>query len=216
MAIRSKPRRRGKEWRCLERCVEFRERQMTANQMYEQMERIANLMRASVRRTGISKGLQPVQVEALHYLHRCNLISNTPMAVAEFLGLTKGTVSQTLAVLENAGLVTKTMDEKDRRVVHLTLTADGTQVLEEAIPPSSLNSALEGMANTDIQSLGVALQSLLVSLQQANGLKTFGVCSSCRFHETDGGGNGKCKLTGEGLAASEHEKICREHKPTIQ
>jgi DNA-binding MarR family transcriptional regulator len=184
--------------------------------MYEQMERIANLMRASVRRSGINRGLQPVQVEALHYLHRCNAYSNTPMAVAEFLGLTKGTVSQTLAVLENAGLVTKTMDARDRRVVHLTLTADGVSVLEDAIPPRSLNTALEGMEQADMQTLGTALESLLLSLQQTNGLKTFGVCSTCRFHENTPESGVSCKLTSEALSPPDREKICREHKPTVQ
>ena len=75
---------------------------MKTEQIYEYLERIANLLRTDTRKLGVGKGLQPVQMEALHYLSCCNRYSNTPVAVSDYLGLTKGTVSQTLGVLENA------------------------------------------------------------------------------------------------------------------
>jgi DNA-binding MarR family transcriptional regulator len=190
--------------------------QMKPNLMYEQMERIANLMRASVRKSGLSKGLQPVQMEALHYLSRCNEYSNTPMAVAEFLGLTKGTVSQTLAVLEGDGLVTKTADAKDRRVIHLKLTPEGKTALSNAIPPEALTSALDQLSPTERQALNAALTTLWGSLQRVNGLKTFGVCASCRYHNRTEDGKSSCELTREVLLEAEHEKICREHLPRVQ
>ena len=36
---------------------------MNANEMYEYVERIANLIRTSVRKDGLASGLQPVQME---------------------------------------------------------------------------------------------------------------------------------------------------------
>ena len=189
---------------------------MKPNLMYERMERIANLMRSSVRKSGLSKGLQPVQMEALHYLSRCNQYSNTPMAVAEFLGLTKGTVSQTLAVLEGDGLVTKTADARDRRVVHLKLTQEGQAALSSAIPPESLSSALEHLSRAEREAVDVALNTLWASLQKVNGVKTFGVCATCRYHTNGGNGQASCGLTQEALMAVEHYKICRGHLPKVQ
>ncbi|MEY4683740.1 MAG: hypothetical protein RLZ25_199 [Pseudomonadota bacterium] len=188
---------------------------MKPNLMYERMERIANLMRASLRKSGHSKGLQPVQMEALHYLSRCNHYSNTPMAVAEFLGLTKGTVSQTLAVLEGDGLVTKTADTNDRRVVHLKLTEKGKDALSSAIPPEALNSALEQLTLSERQAVDSALQTLWISLQKVNGLKTFGVCASCTYHRRSDDGKASCGLTHEALIEAECDKICREHLPSV-
>jgi DNA-binding MarR family transcriptional regulator len=49
---------------------------------------------------GAAHGLQPVQLEVLNYLSSCNRYSDTPMAVTEYLGQTKGTVSQTIKTLE--------------------------------------------------------------------------------------------------------------------
>ena len=189
---------------------------MKPNLMYERMERIANLMRSSVRKSGLSKGLQPVQMEALHYLSRCNQYSNTPMAVAEFLGLTKGTVSQTLAVLEGDGLVTKTADDKDRRVVHLKLTQSGQAALTSAIPPESLSSALEHLSQSEREAVDAALNTLWASLQKVNGLKTFGVCATCRYHISAENGQALCGLTQDALMTAEHDKICREHLPRPQ
>lgn len=189
---------------------------MKPNLMYERMERIANLMRSSVRKSGLKRGLQPVQMEALHYLSRCNQYSNTPMAVAEFLGLTKGTVSQTLAVLEGDGLVTKTADVRDRRVVHLKLTPEGLAALSSAIPPVSLSSALENLSRAEREAVDAALNTLWESLQKVNGVKTFGVCATCRYHKDSGNGQVACDLTQEALMAAEHDKICREHLPRVQ
>ena len=80
---------------------------MKTEPIYQYLERMANLLRTDTRRSMVEKGLQPVQLEALHYLSQCNRYSDTPAAVADFLGLTKGTVSQTLGLLENVGMIEK-------------------------------------------------------------------------------------------------------------
>nr|MBA3613554.1 MarR family transcriptional regulator [Nitrospirales bacterium] len=71
---------------------------MSAQEANDVLERLTNLQRMEARAFGLRYGLQPVQMEALTYLTQCNRYSNTPQAVAEYLGLTKGTVSQSLQV----------------------------------------------------------------------------------------------------------------------
>jgi DNA-binding MarR family transcriptional regulator len=186
---------------------------MNAEEIYEYLERIANLLRTDVRRTGLGSGLQPVQLEALHYLSRCNKYSNTPVTVAEFLGLTKGTVSQTLGVLEANRLIEKQPDAKDRRVVHLVLTELGRQVVEESIPPQVLRSAIEGLPEEEGKQVAAILDHILRRLQQANDLKTFGACKHCRHHLLQEDGSRRCGLTTEALSDLDAEKICREHDP---
>jgi DNA-binding MarR family transcriptional regulator len=186
---------------------------MNAEEIYEYLERIANLLRTDVRRTGLGSGLQPVQLEALHYLSRCNRYSNTPVTVAEFLGLTKGTVSQTLGVLEANHLIEKQPDAKDRRVVHLVLTDLGEQVVAESIPPQVLRSAIGGLPEEEGEKVAEILDHILRRLQQANGLKTFGACKNCRHHLLQEDGSRRCGLTTEALSDADAEKICREHDP---
>jgi DNA-binding MarR family transcriptional regulator len=181
--------------------------------IYEYLERIANLIRTDIRKAGIVHGLQPVQLEALHYLSRCNRYSNTPVAVAEFLGLTKGTVSQTLGILEVSGLIVKQADARDRRVVHLTLTEAGHQVIAETIPPQILRSAVERLPEDARQETISTLNRMLRELQIANGLKTFGACRTCKHHRIDEDGTRHCNLTSESLTETDAGKICREHDP---
>lgn len=186
---------------------------MNADEMYEYVERVANLIRTSLRKTGLANGLQPVHMEALHYLSRCNRYSNTPVAVADFLGLTKGTVSQTLRVLESDGLLHKTADQQDRRVIRLTLTPDGQQVLAAAIPPPLLDAALAEMPEAEQQQLQQSIARLLRALQHANGLKTFGACKTCLHHRHGADDQRHCGLTQEVLSHADAELICREHLP---
>lgn len=186
---------------------------MNSSEMYEYVERIANLIRTSLRRSGLTNELQPVQMEALHYLSRCNRYSNTPVAVAEFLGLTKGTVSQTLRVLESAGLLEKKTDLRDRRVVHLSLTPEGEQVLAHSIPPPVLQLAVAELPEPEQRETEQVLARLLRALQHANHLKTFGACKTCVHHQQIADARRQCGLTKEFLTEEDAIKICREHLP---
>ena len=56
--------------------------------LLELVERLGNLMRAELRKSGADEQLQPVQVQALIYLSKANRYSNTPQALTDFLGLT--------------------------------------------------------------------------------------------------------------------------------
>jgi len=189
---------------------------MNTESIYDYLERISNLIRTDIRKTGVAKGLQPVQLEALHYLSRCNRYSNTPVAVADYLGLTKGTVSQTLGVLESGGFIEKQADLNDRRIVHLNLTEKGARVVSEAIPPNVLKSAIEGLSEGSCREITAMLNRVLRELQTANKLKTFGSCRTCRHHLIQEDGRRRCGLTTEWLTDADAEKICREHQSAIE
>lgn len=183
---------------------------MTARQVYEYLERISNLLRAEARQTDKHSRRQPVQLEVLHYLSICNRHSNIPVALSEYLGLTKGTVSQTLSVLENKGYIQKTPDDKDKRVIHLHLTAKGKALVAATIPPTLLKLAIGQMSPSQQQQLTAGLNTLLKAMQSAHRFKAFGVCKTCRHLQLTGEGH-YCGLTQLPLAAEELERICREH-----
>ena len=185
---------------------------MKTEAIYQYLERIANLLRTDNRKSVAEKGLQPVQLEALHFLSHCNRYSNTPAAVADFLGLTKGTVSQTLGLLENLGMIEKQPDRKDRRVVHLQLTPKGMKVINETLPPNTLQTGLRSVSPAEQEHILSALEIMLRAMQQANQLRTFGVCKSCRHHRLEADSQRRCELTGEALQGDDAEKICREHE----
>ena len=175
------------------------------------LERLANLLRMEVRTFGLKYGLQPVQIEALTYLIRCNRYSDTPQAVTEYLGLTKGTVSQSLKVLEEKGLLRKQQDADDKRITHLAVTAKGRKLIEQALPAKSLEAALANTNAVQGKKLEETLRSLLHEMQQQHGRKTFAACHTCRFNERHKKGY-VCGLTKEPLSERDIQLICREHE----
>lgn len=184
---------------------------MSAEQIQNYIERIANLFRNELRRTGADDGLQPVQIEALHYLSICNRYSNTPKGVTEYLGQTKGTVSQSLNVLERKGLLLKKADVKDKRVTRLHVSTAGRKLLQRAIPSQHLSAACRHLEHDAQADISAALRQLLRALQRANAMRSFGVCHTCRYHQTVADGY-RCGLTHEPLKAVETQLICREHE----
>ncbi|MCU7924792.1 MAG: MarR family winged helix-turn-helix transcriptional regulator [Candidatus Thiodiazotropha sp. (ex Dulcina madagascariensis)] len=186
---------------------------MSAQQIHAYIERLSNLLRNEFRRSGSEHGLQPIQIEALHYLSLCNRYSDTPMGVTEYLGQTKGTVSQSLKVLEKKGFLSKNADDNDKRIIHLKITEAGRTFLEEIIPAALFSRACEHLAADDQARIIDALKDLLRGIQRANAMKSFGVCRTCRYNQKLEAGGYLCGLTQEPLSLSDIQLICREHEP---
>ncbi|MBD9499845.1 MarR family winged helix-turn-helix transcriptional regulator [Pseudomonas sp. BGr12] len=182
---------------------------MTDTTLYDYLERIASLMRAWAREQPLMADLQPIQLSALNYLARCNRYSNTPLGVTDFLGLTKGTVSQSLKALEAKGLIAKRPDAQDRRSVHLELTPEGRGLIDALAPPAFLRHAEESLGERS-GLLVELLRELLATVQRQENVPGYGLCRTCRFHQKLDDG-ALCGLTGERLEAREGELICREH-----
>lgn len=183
---------------------------MTGTTLFDLLERLTSLMRMWNRQHPLLAELQPIQVSALIYLARCNRYSNTPLAVTEYLGLTKGTVSQSLKALEAKGLIEKSQDPRDRRSVHLQLTAPARELLAAVAPPQFLVAALEQMGER-AQALEELFGDLLRQIQRSEDVPGFGLCRTCRFHQQRDGAP-FCGLTQEPLTVPDTELICREHQ----
>ena len=179
---------------------------------HDYIERLSNLLRNEFRREGGAFGLQPIQLEALHYLSMCNRYSDTPMAVTEYLGQTKGTISQSLKILENKGFITKHADANDRRMTHLQVTPSGENLVSMAIPVPLFTNAEQYLDEKSQDRIVVALKQLLHAVQRSNGMKSFGVCSSCRYNQKNSEEEYFCGLTKETLTTQDIQLICREHE----
>jgi DNA-binding MarR family transcriptional regulator len=184
---------------------------MSARQLHKHIERLSNLLRTESRQLLSGHGLQPVQLEVLHYLSVCNRYSDTAKGVTEYLGQTKGTVSQSIKVLKRKGFVTKHVDKTDKRMVHLKITHSAKSLLKLTVPAPLFCNATKRIQNQSMNQILNTLIALLRTVQKANGLKSFGVCRSCRYNQKTAGGDYLCGLTKEVLSANEVQLICREH-----
>ncbi len=165
----------------------------------------------AVQRAQYAGGLNPAQWEALRYIARANRYSRSPTAVAEYLGATKGTVSQTLKALEHKGCILRRPSQGDRRSVELEVTHAGRKALLRD-PLVDIGAAVEANGG---QLAGIAgmLRGLLRGLQRGAGLREFGQCGQCtqlcRDCATAGdGGPHLCGLTGDALSNDEIVLLC--------
>ncbi|WP_170415451.1 MarR family winged helix-turn-helix transcriptional regulator [Ruegeria atlantica] len=158
--------------------------------------------------SGWTGDLNPTQRAALEYLSEANQFSRSPSHVAEYLGTTRGTMSQTLKALVRKGYAIEHRKKSDQRSISYELTEAGVSAVTGSNPiadaignlPVGVRAALESGL---VQSLRLALA--------ANGGQSFGKCKTCAYHDASNE-NGFCTLLGLGLEAGEKDKICIEHK----
>lgn len=184
---------------------------MLSHEAYYLLERITNLMRVEAFAVGKRYGLQSAQLEALTYLAHCNRYSDTPQAVADFLGRTKGTVSQNLKALEEKGLLRKRRNGKDKRLIHLRPTTKGRRIIQESLPADLIARGFDVMPSSAEKTTVEMLRRLLGAIQKANGLKSFASCHTCRFNIRVADGY-FCDLTQEPLSPQDALLLCREHE----
>jgi len=171
------------------------------------LERLGALIQQSVRDEAVRHGLLPIHIQVLHYLMRANRYSDMPIAIAECFGITRGTVSQTLAVLERKGLLTKEADARHGKRVHLRLTSADESVLGESWGERVEQTLCNGPV--DAATLENTLRNLLSAMQRANGRRAFGLCRECAHFLTEES-SARCGLTHEPLTTEQTDRICRE------
>lgn len=152
--------------------------------------------------------LNPTQRAVLVYLGRANRFSRSPSHVAEYLGTTRGTISQTFKSLLHKGYVTELRSAQDKRTISFKLTAKGAEV---AAAGGELDQALSALGEDRSHALRAGLTDLLQSLLERNNGRAFGICKMCRHHEQTARG-GYCRLLSEPLSEEETSLICHEQE----
>lgn len=178
------------------------------------LERLARLVRAREH----EGGLNPAQWEALRYLARANRFSDSPTSLTQYLGATKGTVSQTLKALERKGYVGKTTREGARKSVRLTLTPKGLDALTRD-PWSEVAAQVDQLGSKTRRRMERGIRELLQQTRRKSGLRSFGTCLSCRFFREGGRdreelGPHLCMLFEQPLSQDDTARICGEHDPS--
>jgi len=173
------------------------------------LERLARVIQNEAHHAG----LKPTQWEALRYLARANRFSRSPGALTAYLGMTKGTVSQTLHALERKGLVEKKTAPTDRRGVAIDVTPAGTALLGED-PLEETQAAIGRLPAKDRAALAEALEKLLKTMLERRGGRPFGACRTC-IHFRRGHAEGAphfCALLAEPLSEEDSTLICAEQE----
>jgi DNA-binding MarR family transcriptional regulator len=162
---------------------------------------------------GAQGGLTGAQLSALRYLARANPMSRTASALAAYQATTRGTVSQTVKALVNAGYVMRTPSDTDRRTVRLDLTEAGWAKLAQA-PGDRLVAALAQLPSDKRAALADAAISLNGALSAQDAESGFGTCQTCRYlSDADGAAGGYCCQSGCALGSGDLDCLCVSYQP---
>ncbi len=181
--------------------------------VFDLIEYMAALIRSEERRRCTELKLQLVHFQVLEYLSLCNKYSDTPAAITNYLGMTRGTVSQSLILLEKKQLIGKIQDQSDKRVFHVQLQEKGFNTLYKAKPTKLFTKAAIILKNNSTyKGEEEIFIKALTALQKANNSHSFGICNTCK-NFTKKSSSFFCELTQETLSKNDSEKICQEHIP---
>ncbi|MGB3279107.1 MAG: MarR family transcriptional regulator [Pseudorhodobacter sp.] len=150
--------------------------------------------------------LNPAQIAALDYLACANRFSRAPSHVAEYLGTTRGTMSQTLKALTRKGYVSERRSDADRRSISYDLTEAGKELVARHISLAKIIATLPAKQKTDLSDM---LSNVLKRLLAVNNGRAFGICKTCIHHQTTGD-RAYCSLLSVPLSTDEAEQICHE------
>jgi DNA-binding MarR family transcriptional regulator len=128
---------------------------------------------AQVRRNARGDdGLRSWQFHVLLTLRRQGPpYSASPSHLADALGLTRGALSARLGPIEQAGLITRTTDQADRRRVHVQLTEAGHGAFDQhgRAEEHGESSLLAALTADEKQVLAGLLRKLVLALEPAHG-----------------------------------------------
>jgi DNA-binding MarR family transcriptional regulator len=135
------------------------------------IENLAKCQRPSLSTAWKDLGLSHAQAGMLYLLYFHD--EANVKEVAEFLGVSKSAVTQLLVPLADKGLVKRTEDPKDRRVVHLSLTGRGSTALKNLAKHkyAGLRSSLESLSAKELRQLDELHRKMTSSVGTVNKIK---------------------------------------------
>jgi DNA-binding MarR family transcriptional regulator len=152
--------------------------------------------------------LNPTQRSVLEYLGRANRFSRSPSHVAEYLGSTRGTVSQSFKSLIQKSYVTEHRSASDKRAISFSLTEKGEGIVAAG---NALTEVLSSYPVDQKKTVMAFLNNVLGDALAQNSGRPFGICKTCRHFDTKSEG-GFCTLLSEPLSPIEATQICFEQE----
>ena len=173
------------------------------------LERIGEVARALRWQQATGAGLSPLQIRILGF------VSDHPgepvgvARLAEELQVGRPTVSDSVALRVERGLLLRKPDPHDGRSHALRLTAAGRRWLPAGGP---FTEALATLPLHERETLLLALMRLLASLLESGDVQVQRMCWTCAHYRGDRKGRHHCQLLGTDLAVAELRTDCPEHE----
>lgn len=173
------------------------------------LERIGEVSRAMRWQEATGSGLSPLQLRILGFVSDHAGQSVGVARLAEELQVTKPTVSDSVKLLVERGLLVRKPDPLDGRGHTLRLTAAGRKHLPAAEP---FAAALATLPRQERETLLLALMRLLEALLSSGEVQVQRMCWTCAHYRGDRNASHHCMLLRKDLSVAELRTDCPEHE----
>ena len=177
------------------------------------LEKIAEVFRVLLWTEAKEHKLSPIQMQLLIFIkyHSSDKQRRIASMAREF-NLTKATVSDSIKVLEQKGLIKRTDDALDSRSFNFSLTDQGmklTGMIENFTLP--LDGAIATLSPTQKDQFLLSVLDLIYRLNQNGIISTQRMCYNCFYYNGDRQQTHYCNLMQQPLAVDELRIECSEH-----
>jgi DNA-binding MarR family transcriptional regulator len=178
------------------------------------LEKIAEVFRVLLWTEAKEHKLSPIQMQLLIFIkyHSSDKQRRIASMAREF-NLTKATVSDSIKVLEQKGLIKRTDDAFDSRSFNFSLTDQGmklTGMIENFTLP--LDGAIATLSPPQKDQFLLSVLDLIYRLNQNGIISTQRMCYNCFYYNGDRQQTHYCNLMQQPLAVDELRIECPEHK----
>jgi DNA-binding MarR family transcriptional regulator len=177
------------------------------------LEKISEVFRVLLWAEAKEHKLSPIQMQLLIFIKYHNSDKQRRIAsMAREFNLTKATISDSIKVLEQKGLIKRTDDAFDSRSFNFSLTDQGTKLtgmIENFTLP--LDGAIATLSTQQKDQFLMSLLDLIFRLNQTGIISTQRMCYSCFYYRGDMQQNHFCNLMQKPLAIDELRIECPEH-----
>jgi DNA-binding MarR family transcriptional regulator len=186
--------------------------------------RVSSAMRSAAWQFGTAEGLNPAQLEILEML--ATRTDGVRVSwIAEQLGVTSASASDSISALVEKGFVTKGRAAHDARVTEVMLTQQGRRAVARLHDAMGFaTGAVEALPRASQEALYASLLALIGRLQSAQRFPDIRVCASCQHFAVNvrpgDAAAHQCRLLDAPLSTALLRLDCAEHAsaepPTIR
>jgi DNA-binding MarR family transcriptional regulator len=177
------------------------------------LEKIAEVFRVLLWTEAKEHKLSPIQMQLLIFIKYHNSDKQRRIAsMAREFNLTKATISDSIKVLEQKGLIKRTDDALDSRSFNFSLTDQGsklTGMIENFTLP--LDGAIATLSPQQKDQFLMSVLDLIFRLNKTGIISTQRMCYTCFYYRGDMQQNHFCNLMQKPLAIDELRIECPEH-----
>jgi DNA-binding MarR family transcriptional regulator len=178
--------------------------------------RIASVLRSGAWQFATAEGLNPTQVDILEAL-RSRGGGVRLSWIAQHLGVTAASASDSIASLTTKGLIEKGRDSVDGRAVALRLTRSGQDLAARISNSVSFaHEAVSDLPQSTQEALFESLLALIGKLQQSDRFPEIRACVTCKYFAVNRHPGSEaphhCTLVNAPLSVSQLRLDCPEHE----